>query len=64
MPNLPIGDIVNLVRREELAGLLGRDLSRFEWTTAKRMIMRDKDLWAHIDSTLMLIVDEIGKQKI
>lgn len=61
---MPLGDIVNLVRREELAGLFGRELTRFEWTRAKRMIMRDKDLWAQIDSTLMLIVDEISEQKI
>lgn len=62
--NIPRGDVVNLLRKEEMSGILGRDITSSEWTKAKRMLNQDKDMWACIDSTLMLIVDEIRKEKI
>jgi hypothetical protein len=62
--NIPRGDVVNLLRKEEMSGLFGRDITSSEWTKAKRMIMRDKELWTCVDSVLMMIVDEIGKEKI
>ena len=62
--NIPRGDVVNLLRKEEMSGLLGRDITSPEWTKAKRMIMRDKELWTCVDSVLMMIVDEIGNKKI
>jgi hypothetical protein len=62
--NIPRGDVVNLLRKEEMSGLLGRDITSSEWTKAKRMLNQDTDMWACIDSTLMCIVDEIRKEKI
>jgi hypothetical protein len=62
--NIPRGDVVNLLRKNEMSGLLGRDITSPEWTKAKRMIMRDKELWTCVDSVLMMIVDEIGNKKI
>jgi hypothetical protein len=62
--NIPRGDVVNLLRKEEMSGLLGRDITSSEWTKTKRMLNRDKDMWAYIDSTLMSILDEIRKEKI
>jgi len=61
--NIPRGDVVNLLRKEEMSGLLGRDITSPEWTKAKRIIMRDKNLWSCIDDTLMGILDEIRKEK-
>jgi hypothetical protein len=61
--NIPRGDVVNLLRKEEMSGLLGRSITSSEWTKAKRMIMRDLNLWARIDDTLMLILDEVRKEK-
>jgi hypothetical protein len=62
--NIPRGDVVNLLRKEEMSGLLGRDITSSEWTKTKRMLNRDKDMWTCIDSTLMCILDEIRKEKI
>ena len=62
--NIPRGDVVNLLRKNEMSGLLGRDITSPEWTKAKRMIMLDKELWTCVDSVLMMIVDEIGNKKI
>lgn len=62
--NIPRGNVVNLLRKEEMSGLLGRDITSSEWTKTKRMLNRDKDMWACIDSTLMSILDEIRKEKI
>jgi hypothetical protein len=56
--------VIYLVKRVEVEGLLGRELSRAEWKLAKSMFMNDKELWLRVDDTLMLIADEIGKQKI
>ena len=56
--------VLYLVKRVEVEGLLGRELSRAEWKLAKSMFMNDKELWMRVDDTLMLIVDEIGKQRI
>ena len=56
--------VIHLVKRVDIEGLLGRELSRAEWKLAKSMFMNDKELWMRVDDTLMLIVDEIGKQKI
>jgi hypothetical protein len=61
--NIPRGDVVNLLRKEEMSGLLGRDITSSEWTKAKRTIMRDLNLWSCIDDTLMGILDEIRKEK-
>lgn len=61
--NIPRGDVVNLLRKEEMSGLLGRDITSSEWTKAKRIIMRDLNLWSRIDDTLMGILDEIRKEK-
>jgi hypothetical protein len=57
-------DTLYIIRRVEVEGLLGRELSRAEWKQAKRMFTDNDELWACVDATLMLIVDEIGKQKI
>jgi len=62
--NIPRGDVVNLLRKEEMSGLLGRDITSSEWTKAKRIINRDKELWTCVDSVLMMIVDEIGKERL
>jgi hypothetical protein len=62
--NIPRGDVVNLLRKEEMSGLLGRDITSSEWTKTKRMLNQDKDMWACIDSTLMLILDEIREEKL
>jgi hypothetical protein len=62
--NIPRGDVVNLLRKEEMSGLLGRDITSPEWTKAKRIVMRDKELWTCVDSVLMMIVDEIGKERL
>ena len=62
--NIPRGDVINLLRKEEMSGLLGRDITSPEWTKAKRMVMRDKELWTCVDSVLMMIVDEIRKERI
>lgn len=62
--NIPRGDVVNLLRKEEMSGLLGRDITSPEWTKVKRMIMSDKELWATVDSLLMMLVDYIGKEKL
>lgn len=62
--NIPRGDVVNLLRKEEMSGLLGRDITSSEWTKAKRMVMRDKELWTCVDSVLMMVVDEIGKERL
>ena len=62
--NIPYGDVVHLLRKEELTGLIGRELTKSEWTKAKRILMADREMWACIDSTFMLIVDEIRREKI
>lgn len=62
-PN-PYKAVIYLVKRVEVEGLLGRELSRAEWKLAKNMFMNDKELWMRVDDTLMLIADEIGKQRI
>lgn len=62
--NLPQGDMIRLVYRGDVVGLIGRELTRAEWTKAKRIIMGDKALWECVDSALMMIVDEIGGVKI
>lgn len=62
--DIPRGDVMYLLRRDEMAGLLGRDLTTSEWTKTKRMLTRDKELWASVDAILMQVVDEIGKEKI
>lgn len=62
--NIPRGSVVNLLRKEEMSGLLGRDITSSEWTKAKRMVMRDKELWTCVDSVLMMVVDEIGKERL
>jgi hypothetical protein len=62
--NIPRGDVVNLLRKEEMSGLLGRSITSSEWTKTKRMLNQDKDMWACIDSTLMLILDEIREEKL
>jgi hypothetical protein len=62
--NIPRGNVVNLLRKEEMSGLLGRDITSSEWTKAKRIINRDKELWTCVDSVLMMIVDEIGKERL
>jgi len=62
-PN-PYKAVIYLVKRVEVEGLLGRELSRSEWKLAKSMFMNDKELWMRVDDTLMLIADEIGKQRI
>lgn len=62
--NIPYGDVVHLLRKEELVGLVGRELTKPEWTKAKRILMADRDMWACVDSTLMLIVDEIRRERI
>jgi hypothetical protein len=62
--NIPRGNVVNLLRKEEMSGLLGRDITSSEWTKTKRMLNQDKDMWACIDSTLMLILDEIREEKL
>jgi hypothetical protein len=62
--NIPRGNVVNLLRKEEMSGLLGRDITSSEWTRTKRIINRDKELWTCVDSVLMMIVDEIGKERL
>ena len=62
--NIPRGDVINLLRKEEMSGLLGRDITSSEWTKAKRMVMRDKELWTCVDSVLMMIVDEVRKERL
>ena len=62
--NIPRGDVINPLRKEEMSGLLGREITSPEWTKAKRMVMRDKELWTCVDSVLMMIVDEVGKERI
>jgi hypothetical protein len=62
--DIPRGDVMYLLRRDEMVGLLGRDLTTSEWTKAKRMLYKDRELWDYIDDTLMMIVDEIRKEKI
>jgi hypothetical protein len=61
--NIPRGSVVNLLRKEEMSGLLGRDITSSEWTKAKRIIMRDQNLWSCVDDTLMLILNEIREEK-
>jgi hypothetical protein len=61
--NIPRGDVVNLLRKEEMSGLLGRSITSSEWTKAKRMVMLDKNLWSCVDDTLMAILDELRKEK-
>lgn len=62
--NIPRGDVINLLRKEEMSGLLGRDITSPEWTKVKRMVMRDKELWTCVDSVLMMIVDEVRKERL
>jgi hypothetical protein len=61
--NMPRGNVVTLLRKDEVSGLLGRDITSSEWTLVKRMIIRDKELWACLDSILMIVVEQLGKEK-
>lgn len=61
--NIPRGNVVTLLRKDEMSGLLGRDITSSEWTLVKRVIIRDKELWACLDSILMIVVDQLGKEK-
>ena len=61
--NMPRGNVVTLLRKDEVSGLLGRDITSSEWTLVKRMIIRDKELWACLDSIPMIVVEQLGKEK-
>jgi len=61
--NIPRGNVVTLLRKDEMSGLLGRDITSSEWTLVKRVIIRDKELWACLDSILMIVVEQLGKEK-
>jgi len=61
--NMPRGNVVTLLRKDEMSGLLGRDITSSEWTLVKRVIIRDKELWACLDSILMIVVEQLGKEK-
>jgi len=61
--NMPRGNVVTLLRKDEMSGLLGRDITSSEWTLVKRVIIRDKELWTCLDNMLMIVVDQLGKEK-
>jgi len=61
--NMPRGNVVTLLRKDEMSGLLGRDITSSEWTLVKRVIIRNKELWACLDSILMIVVEQLGKEK-
>jgi hypothetical protein len=61
--NIPRGNVFTLLRRNEVDTLLGREITLSEWTLVKRLIMRDKELWACLDSTLVMVKEQLGKEK-
>jgi len=61
--NIPRGNVFTLLRRGEVDTLLGREITLSEWTLVKRVIIRDKELWACLDSILMIVVEQLGKEK-
>ena len=61
--NIPRGNVFTLLRRNEVDTLLGREITLSEWTLVKRLIMRDKELWACLDSTLVIVKEQLGKEK-
>jgi hypothetical protein len=61
--NIPRGNVFTLLRRGEVDTLLGREITLSEWTLVKRLIMRNKELWACLDSTLVMVSEQLGEEK-
>jgi hypothetical protein len=61
--NRPRGKVITLLRKSEVSNLLGRDITSSEWYLVQKMVVRDKELWACLDSVLTVAVDQLGKEK-
>jgi hypothetical protein len=61
--NRPRGKVITLLRKSEVSDLLGRDITSSEWYLVQKMVVRDKELWACLDSVLTVAVDQLGKEK-
>ena len=61
--NRPRGKVITLLRKSEVSSLLGRDITSSEWYLVQKMVVRDKELWACLDSVLTVAVDQLGKEK-
>ena len=61
--NRPRGKVITLLRKSEVSNLLGRDITSSEWYLVQKMVVRDKKLWACLDSILITAVDQLGKEK-
>jgi len=61
--NRPRGKVITLLRKSEVSNLLGRDITSSEWYLVQKMVVRDKELWACLDSVLTVAVNQLGKEK-
>jgi hypothetical protein len=61
--NRPRGKVITLLRKSEMSDLLGRDITSSEWYLVQKMVVRDKELWACLDSILATAVNQLGKEK-